>query len=376
MNFAYDDEQTMLKQSLEGWLARHYSFEDKIKRARAPTQDGDAIWTEFAEMGWLSFGLPESLGGIDFGGFEWVIMGEAFGFHLVDEPFYSTAALGRAILRRCASDEQQARWLPPIAEGKLRLAPALAERASRFDLTLSALAARATPEGWRLNGEKIVVLDAKGADWLLVLARTAGVPGDKDGLSLFRVDPRAKGITMRGYSTVDDRRACDITFNDTIARDLIGPESAISSALDAACDEAIVYLCAESVGAMQALLETTLAYVKTRQQFGQSIGDFQSVRHKLADMRIAIEGARLTTLHAAANLDTGDRARAASAAKVQTASAGQLVGRNAIQLHGGMGMTDELAVGHYFKRLLMTETLLGDLVHHRRRFASLPSPLA
>ncbi len=376
MHYGLNDEQTMLKDSLEGWLARHYKFEQERRLStQAPSYSGE-YWQQFAEMGWLGIGLPEELGGTGFGSFERMIIGESFGSRLVNEPYHSTVALGGGLLLRAGSDAQKSKWLPRVASGAVKLAFAFAEKQSRYFLNCIATEAKKAGDAWHLTGEKIVVLDAPSADRLIVLARTRGGLQDTDGLSLFLVDPKGPGVSVRSYSTVDDRRAADIVFEGAIAEDIMGAEGEAFAPVERVVDEAITYLCAEGVGAMQALLDLTVAHAKTRAQFGQPIGNFQAIQHRLAEMRVQIECARAMTVYAAATQDSPERARAASAAKVQSGKSGRAVGRNAVQLHGGMGMTDELPVGRYFKRLLMTETLLGDVAFHQQRFASFPSALA
>jgi len=378
MDYRFSEEQSMLKDSLQGWLGRNYQFDQWRKLIARKPPHSDENWKSFADMGWLGIAMPEAHGGLGFGAVDQMIIGEAFGAHLVTEPYLSSVVLGGNLILKAGNEAQKAEWLARVTEGSAKLSFAFAEKQSRFSLSNVATRARKTPAGYAISGEKILVLDAPSADRLIVLARTSGDVADKGRLSLFLVDPKSPGISLHTYSTIDDRQAADIVFDNAIAVALIGSEGDAFPAVEAAADSAVAYLCAEGVGAMQALIDTTLAYVKVRRQFGQAIGDFQIIQHRIVDLRVQLECSRAMTLYAAvsATADANERARTASAAKVQVGRSARIVGRNAIQLHGGIGMTNELSVGHYFKRLLMVETMLGDIDFHQKRFASLPSELA
>jgi alkylation response protein AidB-like acyl-CoA dehydrogenase len=378
MDFRLNDEQAMLGESLSGWLARNYGFEQwRRLTARRPPYSLEN-WDSFAAMGWLRLAMPEDTGGMGLGAIEEAGVGEAFGSHLVVEPYLSSIVLSAGLIALAGTAAQQSAMLPAIGDGRLRIAFAHAEAESRFELSRIGTRAARTEAGHVLSGRKILVLDAPGADRIMVLARTAGDIAAEAGLGLFILDPKSQGVSLRSYTTVDDRQAADLVLDGAVAEEVLGDPEAAYPAVVAATDRALVYLCAEGVGAMSALCEQTLAYVRIRQQFGQPIGDFQVIQHRVVDMRVQLECARALTLYAASVADGEplERARAASAAKVQVGRSARFVGRAAVQLHGGIGMTDELAVGHYFKRLLMVETLLGDIDFHQRRFASLPSELA
>ncbi|MBS3651990.1 acyl-CoA dehydrogenase family protein [Pseudaminobacter sp. 19-2017] len=378
MDFHLSDEQAMLKESLSGWLERNYGFDQWRKLTRRRPPQSAENWDSFAAMGWLRLSLPEEAGGMGLGALEETNIGEAFGSRLVVEPYLSAIVLSAGLVARAGTPAQRSAMLPAIGDGQLRIAFAFAEAESRFELSRIQTRAMRTEAGYALSGRKILVLDAPGADRIMVLARTAGEISAEAGLGLFIVDPASQGASMHPYTTVDDRQAADIIFDRVIAEEALGDPEAAYPAVAAATDRALVYLCAEGVGAMGALCEQTLAYVKIRKQFGQPIGDFQVIQHRIVDMRVQLECARALTLYAASVSDGEpvERARAASAAKAQVGRSARFVGRAAVQLHGGIGMTDELAVGHYFKRLLMVETMLGDIDFHQKRFASLPSELA
>ncbi|MBX3454733.1 acyl-CoA dehydrogenase family protein [Ferrovibrio sp.] len=372
MDFQLSDEQKLLADSLEGWLRKQYAFEDWRKLVRSELGYSQANWQTFAEMGWLGVALPEDHGGLGGGPVETMVIAERFGAALVAEPYFSSIVLGGGLVAIAGDQAQQAEILPKLAEGRIKLAFAFAEHGSRFALNEVATKATKTGAGYAISGKKIVVWDAPGADLLIVLARTAGGSGDENGLGLFLVDNKAAGVTRRDYRTVDARRAADISFENASAIALGDAEAAFPHVM-AVVDKAIAYLAAEAVGAMQVLHETTLAYVKTRKQFGRAIGDFQVIQHRMVDMMIHLESARSLALLATLKADAPapERAKAAAAAKVQIGKSGRWVGQQAVQLHGGMGMTDELNVGHYMKRLMMIDTAFGHADYHQRRFAAL-----
>ncbi|MDR5651215.1 acyl-CoA dehydrogenase family protein [Ruixingdingia sedimenti] len=372
MDFRPTEEQAILKDSVAGWLRRSYGFEAWRKLAAERPPFSPANWASFADMGWLGLTIPEDMGGIGQGQLERMLLAEAFGAHLVMEPYLSTAVLGAELIARAGSPAQQEALLPRIAAGDLRLAFAHAETGSRFALDAPQVRAAAAGGGHMITGRKIVVWDAGTADLLVVLAQDGGQDGAQ--VAAFLVDPAGPGVAMQTYATVDDRQAADIAFTNAPAERLGAGGLA---AIEAAADSGVLWLCAEGIGAMAALIDQTLDYVKVRKQFGQPIGDFQVIQHRVVDLRVALEGARAITLYASAlpPEDGDERRRAVSAAKVQVGRAARLIGRDAVQLHGGMGMTDQLAIGHYFKRLLVVETLLGDIAHHQARFAALPTEL-
>jgi pimeloyl-CoA dehydrogenase small subunit len=300
---------------------------------------------------------------------------EAWGRALALEPFLATAVLGGGFLRHGGSDEQKAGLVPKIAEGGLTLAFAHTERQSRYDLADVATQAKKDGQGWVLDGEKGVVLHGDSADKLIVTARVGGGRRDREGVALFLVDAKAEGVSRRGYPTQDGLRAAEIS----LARVRVGPEGVIGEPgaalplVERVVDEAIAALCAEAVGAMDALHELTLDYLKTRKQFGVAIGSFQALQHRAADMMIALEQARSMAMFAtmmAADENAEERRKSVAAAKVQIGRSARFVGQQATQLHGGIGMTMEYKGGHYFKRLTMIDTMFGDADHHLRELAS------
>lgn len=373
MDFQLSEEQTLLADSVENWLRKEYDFDRWRKLVKTDLGYRDENWKTMAELGWLAIALPEDHGGLGGGAVETMLIAERFGKHMVAEPYYSTAVLGAGLIMAAGDAAQQGEWLPQIGEGAAKWAFAHAEHGARFALNEVGTKAEKGAGGWTISGRKIVVLDAASADRLIVLARSGGGTADAKGLGLFVVDAKAKGVTRQDYRTVDNRRASDIAFEQAPVLAVLGDPAGALPVVEAVMDRAIAWLAAEAVGAMQALHDTTLAYVKTRKQFGRAIGDFQVIQHRLVDMMMMVESSRSLAMLAnlKADAEPAERAKAAAAAKVQIGRAGKFVGQQAVQLHGGMGMTDELDVGHYMKRLMMIDTCFGNADHHQRRFAAL-----
>jgi pimeloyl-CoA dehydrogenase small subunit len=370
MDFDLSDEQRLLKDSVGGLIEKVYSFEQRKAYAKEPLGYSAARWAQFAELGLLALPFAEAQGGIGATPVETMIVMEAFGRGLILEPYLATVVLGGGLLRFAGSEAQLEALVPAIAGGTLRLAFAHTERQSRYDLADVAVTARPAPGGgFVLAGHKGVALHGEGADRLIVSARSAGGQRERDGISLFLVDPKTDGVAVQGYATVDGLRAAEITLRDVkLGPDaLLGPKDHALPLIERAVDLAIAALVAEAVGAMSVMHELTVDYLKTRKQFGVAIGSFQALQHRAVDMLVALEQARsmamLATMMAEAP-DTAERRRTIAAAKVQCGRSGRFVGQQAIQLHGGIGMTEEYKVGHYFKRVTMIDTLFGDADHH------------
>jgi pimeloyl-CoA dehydrogenase small subunit len=370
MDFDLSDEQRLLKDSVTSLIEKEYAFEQRKAYAREPHGYSAARWAQFAELGLLGLPFAEDVGGIGGTPVETMIVMEAFGRGLVLEPYLATIVLGGGLLRFAGSAAQRQEMVPAIAAGKLRLAFAHTERQARYDLADIAVTATPAPGGgFVLGGHKGVVLHGDSADRLIVSARTAGGQREPDGISLFLLDPKTEGVAVQGYATVDGLRAAEITLRDVRlgAEALLGPRDHALPLIERAIDLAIAALAAEAVGAMSVMHELTVEYLKTRKQFGVAIGAFQALQHRAVDMLVAVEQARsmamLATMMAEAP-DAGERRRMIAAAKVQCGRSGRQVGQQAIQLHGGIGMTDEYKVGHYFKRVTAIDTLFGDADHH------------
>jgi alkylation response protein AidB-like acyl-CoA dehydrogenase len=370
----------LVAQTVDRFLADRCRPTDWVRVAASQHGWSRDNWREMAELGWLGICLPESAGGLGCGIEERIAVMEGVGRGLVLEPYMSTAVLCAELVQAAGGQAQHPALLPAIAAGEQVMAFAATEPGARFEtLPIACTAVRESGGGWRLDGQKIAVLDAPGAATLVVLARTAGAACDRSGLSLFLVEPTAAGITLRVHSTVDRRRCADIAFDAVHlpADALLGAEGQAWDAVSHAVDHAIIATCAEAVGAMAAVIGMTIIHLKERQQFGKPLASFQVLRHRVADMHIACEQARSLTTSAAASLvsDHPRRSLDASAAKAQAAAAARFVGQQAVQLHGGMGMSDEMRVGHYFKRLIACELLFGNADHHLRRFGELGAAL-
>ncbi len=345
------------------------------RRAAEPNGFSAATWKQFADLGWLALPIAEEHGGLGGGATDVGILMEAFGRGLVSEPYLSTVVIGTGLIAACGSETQKAALLPKVAEGALYLAFAHAERASRFDLAKVETTATKAAGGWRLNGHKIAVLDGQAAGQIIVSGRLVNANGSSGKLGLFLVPAGTSGMTMRDYQRLGGGHACSLDLRDVqLPTDaLLGDGGDALPAIEAVVDRAMAALGAEAVGIMQILLDTTLEYTKIRKQFGRPLSANQVIRHRLADMAMQCDEARSMALRAAlmADAEPMARGRAASGAKAKIGRCARFVAEQSVQLHGGMGVTEELDVGLYFKRLLAFDTLFGGSAHHYRRHAVL-----
>ena len=369
MDFELTEEQQLLRQTCERYFADHYQFESRKRYAHEPRGWSLIAWKQYADLGLLGVPFAEEYGGIGGGPVETMIVMEQIGRVLLLEPYLATVVLGGGFIARGGSDAQRAELLPKIAAGERSVSFAHAERQARYDLVDVATSARRDGGGYLLDGAKTLVLHGDTAETFVVSARMSGTQTDRNGLALFLVEATAPGVSVRGYPTVDGLRAAEVTLSHVRvdAAAALGEPGAAYPLIERVVDQAIAALCAEAVGAMAAMHEDTVEYMKTRKQFGVTIGSFQVLQHRAADMLIAVEQARsmamLATMMAAED-DVRERRQAISAAKVQIGRSGRIVGHGAIQIHGGIGMTMEAKVGHYFKRVTMIDTLFGDADHH------------
>ena len=373
MDFDYSEEQRLLDETVRRLVKDEYEFSARKKYLEEPQGFSAALWAKYAELGLLGLPFAEEYGGFGGGGIETMIVMEAFGRGLALEPYLATVVLGGGLVALAGTDGQKSAILPEIAAGNLKLAFAQSERQARYDLAHVETRAKPQGGGFALNGHKSVVLHGGSAHKLIVSARVGGNVNDASGISLFLVDRDAKGVTARDFPTVDGLRAADVTLaNVAVGGDaLLGPRDGALPLIVRAVDRAVAALCAEAVGIMETLNAMTLDYIKTRKQFSVAIGSFQVLQHRMVDMTIAAEQAKSLEVFAAMSIDSDDqreRERAVSAAKVQIGQSGRFVGQQAIQLHGGIGMTDEYAAGHYFKRLSTIEHTFGDTDYHLDRF--------
>ena len=375
MDFDLSEEQRLLKESVDGLLTDSYDFDARKKYAKEKGGWSKAVWGKLAEQGLLGLPFAEADGGFGAGAVETMIVMEALGKAMVLEPYLPTVVIAGGFLRHGASDAQKAAHIPGIIDGGKSFGFAQLEKNSRYDLHDVATTAKKKGDGWVIDGEKFVVLNGENADTFIVTARTKGGQRDKTGIGAFAVAANARGIAKKGYPTQDGLHAADVTFTgvEVGADAAIGdPENALPL-IERVVDEARTALCAEAVGAMDESLKTTVEYLKTRKQFGVPIGSFQTLQHRAADMFVALEQARSMSMFAtmAADFDNArERATAVAAAKVQIGKSLKFVGQQSIQLHGGIGMTQEAKIGHYFKRLTMIENSFGDTDYHLRRVTS------
>jgi pimeloyl-CoA dehydrogenase small subunit len=372
MDFDLSEEQRLLKDSVDGLLKTSYDFDQRKKYRAEKGGWSKSVWNKLAEQGLLGLPFTEEEGGFGAGAVETMIVMESLGKALVVEPYLATVVLGGGFLRRGGSAAQKEAYIPSIIDGSKTLAFAQLEKNSRYDLGDVATSAKKTANGWTIDGEKFVVLNGENADTLIVTARTSGGQRDRNGVGVFLVPAHAKGVSIKGYPTQDGLHAADITFTsvEVGADAAIGDPANALPLVETVVDDARIALCAEAVGEMDESLKSTVEYLKTRTQFGVAIGTFQVLQHRAADMFVAVEQARSMAMFATMASDFEDpkeRATAVSAAKVQIGKSLKFVGEQAIQLHGGVGMTMEYKIGHYFKRLTMIESTFGDTDYHLRR---------
>ncbi|WP_018316090.1 acyl-CoA dehydrogenase family protein [Bradyrhizobium sp. WSM2793] len=372
MDIQFTEEQELLRSSVQRLLRDQYDFEARRKIVASEEGFSRTRWKVFAELGLLAAPFSEDAGGLGGGPLSTMIVMQEFGRHLVVEPFVETVVLAGGLIEQLGTSEQKQGFIPGIIDGSRIWSLAWTERASRFDFASVATKARREGGDYVLSGEKTMVMAAPWADHLIVSARTAGDNRDRGGVSLFAVDRHAAGVNLQSFKTIDGRRAADISLRE-VRGQLLGAEGEGVAALETCRDRAIGALCAEVVGAIGELNAATLDYSKTRKQFGTTIGSFQALQHRMVDMFIAHQEALSLMQHLNLSLNARDSglSRLASGAKSKIGYAGKFVADQAVQLHGGMGMTDELNVGHYFKRISSINIQFGDPAFHVLRYAQL-----
>ena len=373
MDFTFNQEQQQFADALRRWADKDYRFEARQAIIHSDSGTSDAAWATLTELGMTALPLPGEQGGFDGTAVDMLLVMQELGRALLVEPYFATV-FGAQFLKLAGSHGDV---LERVAEGGVKLACALGEAQSRHDLHDIATTATGGGDGFVLDGTKTVVIHGAQANYLIVSARSAGEQRDTEGISLFLVPSDAPGVSVRDYRTIDGQRAATVTLVQVVLGHdaLIGQKGQGWPVLDAALDYGAALLCAEAVGAMDAIFAATLEYLKTRQQFGAPIGKFQALQHRMADMFIHLEQARSMAMLAAAKVDTAEpaeRRHIVSAAKARVGQAATFVGQQAVQLHGGMGVTDELPAAHHFKRLTMIGLTLGDAEHHVERFIAQP----
>jgi alkylation response protein AidB-like acyl-CoA dehydrogenase len=375
VDFRYTDEQLALQETLKRWITRDYDFERRRALSRSSLGYSAEAWARYADLGLLALPIPEEFGGLGGNGVDVMVVMEQVGEGLLLEPYLSTVVLCGGLIRDAATKTQKTALLPEIAAGRAQIALAAYESAGRYNLSHVECTAARRGGVWRLRGRKTVVLDAPSADYFLVSARSGGSVTEADGVSLFLVRRDSPKLTLLGYPTHSGSRAADLQLDDVEVDDdaVIGVPGRALAILERAVDVANAALCAEALGIVIALNRATLSYLKSRKQFGAPIGTFQALQHRMADMYIAGEQIRSMAIVAAVHTETSDaaeRRRAISGAKAYVGEASRFIGQQAVQLHGAMGLVDELIVSHYFKRLTMIDLSLGDAEFHLARYSA------
>jgi alkylation response protein AidB-like acyl-CoA dehydrogenase len=375
MNFDRTEEAQQLAASIARFVERDYDFDTRRKIVGSPAGFSRDAWKTMAELGLTGLCLPVEHDGFGGGAVDAMPVMEAIGEALIVEPYVATVGLGAQLVARGGTPAQKERILPAVGSGDLTLAFAQSEKDARYELSHVATTATRRHGGYVLDGEKRIVVHGEHADMLVFSARTSGKVGDEDGVSLFVIDRQAPGIVIHGYRTLDGMRAADVVFAGARVGDdaLVGEAGKALPLIEAVVDFATALICAEAVGAIRYANDATLEYLKTRHQFGAPIGSFQALQHRMVDLFIEYEQVQSMASLACASVDAAsDRAvrkRVVSAAKVRVADACRRVSQESVQLHGGMGMTDELKVSHTFRRLTMIAQQFGDADHHLKRFA-------
>ncbi len=374
MDFSLNEIQTMLADSIEKFIENDYDFESRQKYSGSDAGYSAEVWQTFAELGWTAVPFSEDDGGFDGGPVDVMVLMERFGRGLVVEPYLANVILAGGILKRVATPEQKERWLHPIIAGELQAALAFLEPQARYDLANVVTSASPDGDAWILNGSKGYVLNGRNAQLIVVPARTSGEQTDQDGITLFAVDAAADSVSITDYATIDGHQAAEIQLNDVRvdAADVIGEVGSGFAAFDAAVDDATLAVCSEAVGIMQVLKDKTVEFSKNRMQFGVPIGSFQALQHRMVDMLTDCEQSQSLLMWAVMLNAEGspDAKRAISSIKYQVGIAGRKVGEEAVQLHGGMGVTWELDVAHYFKRLTAIGQIFGNADWHLDKLAA------
>ena len=376
MDFSLSDEQSLLKDSIERFVQNDYDFETRNKVMQADEGFSRDNWKQFAELGWLAVPFSEESGGFGGGPVELMLMMEQIGRGLIVEPYLPSVVLAGGLLERAGSAAQKEQYLAAIIDGSKLGAFAFAEPQGRFNLADLTTTAKKDGDGYSLSGHKSVVIGGPSADFFVVSARTSGDQRDADGISLFLVDADASGLSRRDYPTVDGLRASEVMLDNVrVGADaVLGELDKALPLIEEVVDLGTLAVGSEAVGAMDVLYRDTVEYSKQRVQFGQPIGKFQVLQHRMVDMFMEAEQSRSLMYMAAMRLGEGydqEAKKAVSGFKVQAGKSSRFVGQQAVQIHGGMGMTEELAVGHYFKRLTMIDAMFGNVDHHLKRYGSL-----
>jgi len=375
MDFSFNEEQTLIQRQVAQFIQRDYEWEKRQALAKSELGFSSENWKIFADLGWLGISLSEESGGFGGSALETMIIMEEFGKGLVVEPFLETIVLCAGLIDSCGNKDQKSEILKKVISGEMHLALGFVEPQSRFNLADVTTEAKKKGDGFVLNGFKSVVMNGPSANNIIISARISGKQSEEEGISLFVVDPKLEGVSLRNYPTVDGRRASEITLEnvDVSSSCLLAEEGKGFKELEKAIDSATLAICAEAIGAMEVLYKTTVEYTKIRKQFGQAIGKFQVLQHRMVDMFMEYEQSKsllyMATIKQAEKAE--DSKKAISGLKYQVGKAAKFIGQQAVQLHGGMGVTDELNVGHFFKRLTTIITIFGNTDYHLKRYSQL-----
>jgi alkylation response protein AidB-like acyl-CoA dehydrogenase len=373
VNFDLSEEQQLLKDSVERFVNDNYDLDTRQSLSKNPAGFSDTYWQTMAELGWLGVTVPEAQGGFGGNQADTMVLMEAFGQGLVLEPFFATAVLGTRAVVSGGNTDLQSRLLPDVVSGSCRLGLAYAEEQSRFDLEDVITRATAQDSGFVITGHKSMVQHGGSADQLVVSTRTSGGQRDENGITLFLVDTKAEGVTVDSFPTVDGQQASEVTFENVFvhADNMLGELDRGFTLLQDIAIDGILALAAEAVGAMEILYKDTVAYTQEREQFDHSLADFQVLQHRMVDMFMEYEQCKSMLYRATLEVVQNGREamRTVHALKYMVGKVGTFIGENAVQLHGGMGVTEELRIGHYFKRLLVIDAQFGNSDHHLSCFA-------
>ena len=375
MDFSLSEEQQLLKDSITTFVDKDYLFDIRQKNIKTDLGYSSDFWKTFADLGWLGMPFSESDGGFNGGPIDLMVIMESLGRGLVVEPYIPNVVLAGGLISRLGSEDQKNELLPKIISGEIQMSVAFSEPQSRFDLNDVITVAKKEGDSYTIDGYKAVVMNGPSSNNMIIVARTSGNQLDEKGLSLFIVDPTLKGVSLRNYSNVDGSKASEVTLENVSvpASSLLGNEGEAFTALEEVIDLATLAISAEAVGIMEKMNEITLEYTKTREQFGETLSSFQALQHRMVDTFMAYEQTKSLLLMCAAKLTdkSDDSKKAVSALKYQVGIAAKHVGEESVQLHGGMGVTDETNIGHYFKRLTTIRAIFGNTDYHLKRYSAL-----
>tara|TARA_B100001057_G_scaffold43855_1_gene39206 strand:- start:3080 stop:4207 length:1128 start_codon:yes stop_codon:yes gene_type:complete len=375
MDFSLSEEQQLLKDSITQFVDKDYQFDIRQKNVSSDLGYSSEFWKTFADLGWLGMPFSEEDGGYNGGPTDLMVIMESLGRGLVVEPYIPNVVLAGGLISRLGSSEQKSNLLPKIISGENQMSVAFSEPQSRFNLSDVITSAKKDGDNYILDGYKSVVMNGPSSNFIIVVARTSGKQLEEKGLTLFLLDPSLEGVSLRNYSNVDGSKASEVTLESVTVSSstMLGKEGEAYNSLEEVIDLATLAISAEAIGIMEKMNEITLEYTKTREQFGETLSSFQALQHRMVDTFMAYEQTKSLLLMCAAKLTdkTEDASKSVSALKYQVGIAAKHVGEEAVQLHGGMGVTDETNIGHYFKRLTTIRAIFGNTDYHLKRYSDL-----